>query len=146
MLVVKPLLRAVLLLSLAVSAVAQNTSHKGETVSVSVSHLVSSAGERVVSFEIEVTAGTVQAASNLPIGWYVVVDNDASWRTKVKGNTTVGAAALSADDFQKIRLTVKKDEAYLKFALSGMVSVTKDFQKERRVALKMDDFAMNGSE
>jgi hypothetical protein len=50
----------------------------------------------------------VQGVSNQPREWYVVVDNDASWRIQTKGNALVGAAALSADDFQKMQFAVGK--------------------------------------
>jgi hypothetical protein len=123
---------------------AANNQQEG-TYSISVPLLRTSVGERVVSFEIDVTAGTVQAVSSLPIGWYVAVDNDASWRTKVTANTTVGAAALSPEQFQRIRLLVKKDETYLKFDVSGSVSVTKDFEKERHIPIRMDQFEVTAT-
>jgi CYTH domain-containing protein len=78
--------------------------------------------------------------------WYLVIDNDPSWRTKISGNTLIGAASLTSEEFKRIRLQVKKDETYLTFSLSGMASVTKDFEKERRVPLKMSDFAVGISE
>jgi hypothetical protein len=137
----------VLLLVISSSAAAPHgaTAALGNTYSISVPLLRTSAGERVVSFEIDLAAGTVQAVSNLPIGWYVVVNNDASWQTKVTANTTVGAAALSPEQFQKILLVVKTDETYSKFAVSGTVSVTKDFKKERRLQLKMEEFGVTAA-
>ena len=102
-----------------------------------------STGELVVSFEIDVTAGAFQSVSNMPVGWYLVVDNDASWRTKIEANTTVGAASLKPEDPRKLRFVVRKNEFRdLKFELAGAVSVTKDYQKERRLQLKMSDFAL----
>jgi len=124
-------------------AIAQVPQSTNETVSVSIPHLATFSGERIVALEIHVTAGVVQSVSNLPIGWYVVVDNDASWCTTIKGNTEVGAAALSAGELRNLRLTVKKDTTYQKFALSGTVSVTQDFEKTRSVSLGTSDFAVS---
>ncbi len=87
----------------------------------------------------------VQSVSGLPGGWYVVVDNDASWRITVKGNVTVGAAALEADDLRKLQVTIKKDTSYQKFTLSGSVATTKDSQKTRNIQLTLADFAVSGS-
>jgi len=97
----------------------------------------------VVSFEVDVTAGAFESASNLPVGWYIAIDNDASWQTKITANTTVGAAALKPEEFEKLRFSIDKNESGgLKFRLSGIVSVTKDFQKSRPIPLKMGDFAV----
>jgi hypothetical protein len=134
-----------LVISSSVAALHGANAPSGSTYSISVPLLKTSAGERVVSFEIDVTAGTVQAVSNLPMGWYVVVDNDASWQTKVTANTTVGAAALSPEQFQKIQLVVKKDETYSKFAVSGTISVTKDFEKKRHIQLKVEEFGVTAA-
>ena len=140
---VKHLLLVILLVFvLTAIAVPQNRPHGSKNASVSVLHLATSDGERVVSFEFSITSGMVRAISNLPKGWYVTVDNDASWRTHVKGNTLVGAAALSPEEFQQIRLTIEQDETYLKFDLSGTVSVTKNFEKEHPVRLSIKDFAV----
>jgi hypothetical protein len=64
---------------------------------------------------------------------------------KVTANTTVGAAALTAEQFQKIQLVVKKDETYSNFAISGTVSVTKDFEKERHIQLKVEEFGVTAA-
>jgi len=57
----------------------------------------------------------------------------------------VGAAALSPEQFQKLQLMVKKDETHSKFAVSGTVSVTKDFEKERHIQLKMEEFGVTAA-
>jgi len=98
--------------------------------------------ERVVAFEIDLTSGMVVSLSNLPKGWYVVVDNDASWRTKVRGNTLVGAAALDPQGFRNIQLTVEKNESLLPFAVSGEVSVTTNSGKERLIRLGKADMSI----
>ena len=94
---------------------------------VSIRNLPLSAGELIVSFQIDVTAGAIQSISNIPVGWHLVLNNDASWQTRIIANSTVGAASLQPDDLRKVQFVVKKNEfGDLKFELSGVVSVTKD--------------------
>ena len=127
------------MLMLLPAGVAQKTAE----YSVRIPGLRVAPGESVVSFEIYITAGAIQSVLNVPVGWYLVVDNDASWQTKIKANTTVGAAALKPEDFKRFRFLVKKNEfGDLKFELAGTVSVTKNFQQERPIQLKMSDFAL----
>lgn len=118
-----------------------HAAEKTEEYTVSIPSLRVSPGESVVSFEIDVTAGAIRSLSNIPVGWYLVVDNDASWQTKIKANTTVGAAALKPEDLSKVRFVVEKNEfGDLRFEITGAVSVTKDYEKERRLSFKMSDF------
>ncbi|HUA32513.1 MAG TPA: hypothetical protein VMA09_02830 [Candidatus Binataceae bacterium] len=127
------------ILMLAPAAFAQQTTE----YIVSIPKLRVSTDDSVVSFEVDVTAGAFESASNLPVGWYIAIDNDASWQTKITANTTVGAAALKPEEFEKLRFSIDKNESGgLKFRLSGIVSVTKDFQKSRPIPLKMGDFAV----
>jgi hypothetical protein len=113
-----------------------------ESCTVSISNLKISNGEVIGAFELDVTAGAIQAVQNLPVGWYVVIDNDASWRAKLAANTTVGAASLTSQELKNIRLVIKKGEPDLAFNLSGVVSITKDYKSERKVELKMSDFVV----
>ena len=103
------------------------------------SHLPAEAGERVVAFEINVMAGGIYRLDRLPMGWNIVVNNDPSWRTAVKGSIEVGAAALSADYFHAFMVVRKFEYANLAFELGGRVLVTKDFQHERWIRLSNDD-------
>lgn len=101
-------------------------------------------GERVVAFEIKVTAGGIRSVSNVPMGWNLVIDNDASWQTTIHGNVEVGAAALEPADFRRLTLTVERNEfGDLKFELAGVVSVTAGFDKARQIHLAMGDFAVS---
>jgi hypothetical protein len=146
-LTVKPLLVAVILMAFGTTAaVPPTTANKNSIVNVSIPHVNLQDGERVVSFQVELTAGMVRSVSNLPKGWYVAVDNDASWRTQVKGNTLVGAAAMSAQELENVRIAVEKDETYMKFSLQATIAATKDFEKERRITLSMKDFSVGHAE
>lgn len=131
------------LLTASVMAAAQNTEKTNETVTVCIPHVATSTGERIVGFEIELTSGMVQSISNLPMGWYVELDNDASWNTTIKGNASVGAAALDPDELRKLRITVQKDTTYNPFAVSGTVAATTDFKKTRNIPLAAADFELS---
>ncbi len=131
-----------MLLSASVMAAAQNTGKTKETLSLRISHVQTTKGERIVGFEIEVTSGMVRSVSNLPIGWYVQVDNDASWNTTIKGNVSVGAAALEPDELREVCITVSRDTTKDQnpFAVLGTVAVTTDFEKTRKLPLATADF------
>lgn len=135
----------ILLLAASASAVPLDTVKDSKLVSVSISHLETSAKERVVLFEVDLTAAMVKSVTNVPKGWYIVVDNDASWWTKVTGNVLVGAAAVSPEELKQIRLVVEKDESLSKFAVTGSVSVTENFEETRRVQLLSSDFAVSST-
>ena len=110
---------------------------------VSIPNVQLAPGEVVVSFEIDITAGAIASVSEIPVGWYLNLDNDASWQTTVKANTQVGAASLSSKDLRELHFVVRKNEfGDLKFNLAGVVSVTKDYQKEKHLKLQMTDFTV----
>jgi len=135
--------RFLFLFCLVLLPISTGNAEKVERYTVSIPHLRFFSGESVVSFEIDVSAGAIQSVANIPVGWYFVVDNDASWQTKITANSTVGAASLTAEEFKKLQFVIKKNEfGDLKFELSGAVSVTKDYEKEKQLALKMSDFAV----
>jgi hypothetical protein len=108
-----------------------------------VRHLDLSPGERIVSFKIALTGAVIQDIVKLPIGWHLIIDNNSSWQTSISGDSIVGAAALYANEFQKPRATVLKDDSALKFTASGVVSVTKDWDKFREISLKAEGFAID---
>lgn len=113
--------------------------------SISIPDLKIPDGESVISIEINVTAGAFATFENIPVGWYVVIDNDASWQVSIKANTTVGAASLAPDEFKQLRFVIikEKNPRGLEFGLSGVVGVTKDYEKETALPLKMDNFLLN---
>jgi hypothetical protein len=97
--------------------------------------------ERVVGIELSVKAGSFVSIDRLPIGWLVTIDNDPSWHTTVKGNARVGAAALEMQPLQKLDFCVRKYEfGDLHFSISGDLIVTKDFEHERRIPLRSENF------
>jgi hypothetical protein len=123
------------------SAAAQNGNY-----AISFSNLGASGDEVIVSLEIDVTAGAFVDILNLPVGWYITVDNDGSWQTEIKANTLVGAASLPPDKLKTLQFVIRKNEFEdLKFKVTGVVSLTKNYEKERQHKLNMSDFVINPS-
>jgi len=90
---------------------------------------------------MHITAGAFDSISSLPVGWYFLIDNDASWQTYVQANARVGSAALDADSVKKISINVIENEfGDLKYGLSGTLIVTSDFVNQRRILLSMTNF------
>lgn len=117
-----------------------------QTYAVSSQRLQASSAEVIDSFQIEVTAGAFVGISNLPVGWFLDIDNEPSWLTKVKGQTIVGAASLTPDQLEKLNFQIQKNEfGDLKFNLTAEVSFTSDYEKIRVVHLDMTDFAVTHS-
>jgi len=98
-------------------------------------------GERIVGLELHIVAGAFDSFDSLPVGWYITIDNDASWQTSVEANARVGAAALDMGSLRKIRVGILENEFNdLKFQVSGTVIVTTDFVNERRIELTANNF------
>lgn len=66
--------------------------------------------ERITGFEIIIQAGRIMALPSLPMGWNVVIDNDPSWTTSMRGNGLVGASFLGSGDGNLLKnlLTVER--------------------------------------
>lgn len=115
---------------------------QSQTVSVSIPSLHVTRRERVVGFEIHVTSGRVARLSDVPIGWNVSIDNDASWNAVAKGSLTVGAAALDANFFRNFMVIEKNESLGIPFDVRGEVVVTEDFATERRIKITLNDLAL----
>ncbi len=98
-------------------------------------------GERVDGIELSIKAGSFVGFDPLPMGWYLIIDNDPSQQTSIKGDARVGTAALGLDDLLKLRILARKVEfGNFKFSISGTMIVTKTFEGERRIALDSANF------
>ena len=109
-------------------------------VSIPSLHLVGK--ERVVGFKIQIKSGRIAAAPNVPIGWHVTIDNDASWRTSIEGTVEVGAAALDSTFFQEFLVVEKNESMGIPFEIKGEVDVSEDFEALRRIKISMKDLVM----
>jgi hypothetical protein len=115
-------------------------------VTISLPHLRAQPGERVIAFEVSISAGGIYTMNHLPMGWNIVIDNDPSWRTTVKGSIEVGAAAVDADYFHAFMAVRRFEYANLTFRLDGRVLVTRDFLNERWIPLTDRDFDVRPQE
>jgi len=111
-------------------------------VSVSVPALRIDAGERVVGFDFEVTSGRVAEITDMPIGWNISVDNEASWNTKIHASVLVAAAALDGPYFTDFAVIEKEGNAEGPFEIKGKVVVSTDFSKVREIQVGMKDFTV----
>lgn len=114
---------------------------QGEDHRFSLSGIHLQEGERVVGIDVSLRAGSFVTIYGMPTGWLLTVDNDASWQTSLKGDAKVGAAALDTVSLQKMAILVHRCEfGDLKFHLSGILLVTKNFQDVRKVPLGVENF------
>jgi hypothetical protein len=114
-----------------------------KTYSVSVHSPAIASDDKVVAFDIAVESGAIDSISSIPVGWYVVIDNDASWHASGRANVTVGAAAMRGGDLQRVVVKLIKNEFDgQKFKLSGRLGLTKDFTSQTAVVLSETDFAL----
>jgi hypothetical protein len=104
---------------------------------VSIPNLAISTDERIVGFEIHVKSGRIAQLPNVPIGWSLTVDNDASWSTTLAGNVIVGAASLDPNFFQGFLVIEKEQTLGLPFKIDADIMVTKDFSNYRHITLGM---------
>jgi len=130
-------LTAVVLMLLSWSNVAQ-----GQTMSLSIPALHATSKDRVVGFEFHVKSGRIAQLPNVPIGWNVSVDNDASWNTVIKASSTVGAAAVDPSFFRGFLVIEKNDSLGIPSDVEGEVVLTEDFTAEKRVKVGVKDLAM----
>ncbi len=100
--------------------------------------------ERIVGIDISLQGGAFVGVSGLPAGWLVTIDNDPSWQTTLKGDVKVGAAALDTGSIQKLVLTTRKFEFDdLKFRISGVLLVTRNFKYIRKIQLGIENLREN---
>lgn len=117
-----------------------------ERYRVCVKRLALRENERIGGFEIDLVGARIVSLEEVPLGWYVVLDNDPAWTPTIKGTISVGAAALYADGL-KISAVVEMEpqDAAVPgargFEVRGEVATTIDFEKdERRIKLTTKDF------
>lgn len=92
--------------------------------------------ERIVGFEIKITAGGIVSMPRIPMGWDLAINNDPTWNTKLVGSVIVGAAALQQNSFTDFVIIDKNEFGDLTFAIKGEVITTKDFVNQRHIVLE----------
>lgn len=120
---------------------------KPDVYDVSIPNLKISPDQSVTSFQINVNAGSIVGTSNIPVGWNVLIEDDVSWRSRVKANATAGAASLSAEELKRLIFVVRRNEgAAFKFDVSGSSIVSKNFEDPKKMPLAMADFSLVGTQ
>jgi hypothetical protein len=133
---------SLLLVSEAAERIVGAASPHRQFVSVSLPALRIAAGERVVGFEFEVTSGRIAQITDIPIGWNISVDNDASWDTKIHASVLVAAAALDGSCFKEFAVIEKEGNTERPFEIKGKIDVSTDFSKVREIQVRMKDFTV----
>ena len=134
-------LRNIFVLVMIFAGVAKSLAQE-ELWTVSILNLPVSANERVVGFELNIRAGGVASIPSVPMGWTLLIENSPSWHTRIKASLMVGSAALDNLFFGEFLVIRKYEFMGLKFNVDGIVVVTEDFQKERRIKLSMKDIGL----
>ena len=111
---------------------------QAQRFAVSIPHLGLSADERVVGFEVHIKSGRVASLPNIPIGWNLTIDNDASWDTSVKALVSVCAASLDAGYFREFMFVEKSKSPQGPFSVACYVITTKDFKTQRHIKVAFD--------
>jgi hypothetical protein len=104
---------------------------------VSAERAVLQPGERIVGFELTVTSGRIASVPTVPVGWSVEVENYPTWRTQMTGTILIGAAALAPGNLRDFVVVEAHDENG-RFDVTLVLTVTADFQRERRLHLPRD--------
>jgi hypothetical protein len=89
--------------------------------------------------QLSLTAARVHSLREIPLGWQISVDNDASWNTEIRGAATVGAAALDAAFFNKLCFIETADASIPAFSAEATFIVTADFQAQRDIVVGTDN-------
>jgi hypothetical protein len=120
---------------------------KPDVYAISIPNLHVDSSSSIVALELNINAGSVLAVQNIPIGWILNINDDVSWRTKIKGNTTLGAASLAADELKRLTFIVRRNETeHFQFDISGTATISKPFQKRQDIPLTLKDFSLAASE
>jgi hypothetical protein len=113
-----------------------------EILIISVRSLPIAERERIVGFQINISAGRIVSLPAIPLGWSITIDNDPSWNTKFIGSLTVGSAALGIESLKDFIVIEKHEFMGLSFGIEAEIIVTQNFEKERRIRLKTEDFIL----
>lgn len=97
--------------------------------------------ERIVGLKIMLTNGTFSSFNRIPEGWYFRLDNSTHEQEALDGEVSVGAGALFRKELPDVWICVHaSDRAGAKFAVSGELWITADFEKTRKIRLTQADF------
>jgi hypothetical protein len=133
---------AVVLSCVSLGAQTKSIPHNDQRYTLTFPNLRTVPGERVVGFSVNVDSGRIASVPEVPIGWSIAINNDASWNTKLTATVEVGAAALDAGFFRDFVVIEKSSLGGGPFAVRCEVVVTKDFKSERHIQIERNDLAL----
>ncbi len=120
---------------------------KPDVYAISIPKLKADPQGSITGLEIRINAGTVQGVQNIPIGWNMSIEDDANWISKVRGNSTIGAASLSPDELKRIVFLVRRNEREnFNFDVSGTFTVSKNSERPQKIQATMQDFSLTGTQ
>ncbi len=95
-----------------------------------------------MGFEVKVHAGRIASLPAVPIGWYLTIDNDPSWNTRMSGSIAVGAAALDLRFFRDFIAVERGSLPGLELEVTAEIVVSEDFQTVRHIPIRMNDLIL----
>ena len=138
----KTYVEILLIMAVCITLILANEALSGEIFSLSIPQLAIAKQEKIVGFEVIVTAGRIVSFSTAPMGWNITINNDPSWHTKIIGSIIVGAASLGSNFFRDFLMIEKYEFMDLKFNVDAEIVLTEDFESERHVYLNMKDLVL----
>jgi len=102
-------------------------------------------GERIVGFELTVTAATIDTVARVPLDWSLKLDVASGLQTVLSGTCGHGAGALeSAQELPHVTVVLDepRDRASPQFDAEATLQITTDFQSTRPVKLKLSDLVV----
>lgn len=93
--------------------------------------------ERIDSFQVVISHGDVISVPRIPTGWSVHIDNSPLWKTTVRGNISVGAAALTHqqtdffEDFLVIQRNDREFPVYVEVTITTYLEGSSSKQSRR---------------
>lgn len=111
-------------------------------VTIPFMHLGVQTGERVASFEINISGGQIVSFPDVPRGWGIFIDNNPNQTARMRGNAGVGSAFLEPSFFDKFILIIAerdRESLGIKIRLGTVTNVT---LQERLIDLKKKDIEL----
>ncbi len=102
-------------------------------------------GDRAIGFDLKVSHGSIRSLPNVPMGWFLLIGNDASGMTDISGNVRVGAAAVDASYFRRFVWLRRQDSETPISRVTLDIVVTKDFETERHISVPASGLLLSKS-
>ncbi|WP_298272613.1 hypothetical protein [Geobacter sp.] len=142
----RAVLRIILTVSVVIGLSMGRDALASELYKLSLAGIKLEKNERIAGIEITISAGRIKSLPSLPMGWNLVIDNDPSWTTSMRGNGLVGAAFLGSSDQALLKnlLTIERlsDELIARevpFDVKAIIHIVNiESEQERTVSVAKD--------